>query len=283
MSEVTERFVATLRGMKKEGVISSFRQFALSVDYLPQSVSEIINGRRDVSLEVLRKSIALYNMNPVFLFTGDGPPFITNEVSKDGRFQTIVTDHNHQKKVIFIPKDIQPEYASQMDQSVLLSKQLTIQLPEIIHQKNDYRAFEISGDAMEPILYEGDKVVCSWIEPTLWLKIIRDHYVYVVVTHDNVYVNRIKNQLSDKGQILLCSDNIYYNEIAIQLADIREIWFVRMKISPFLASPKNVKLALHDELDAIQSMLKEQTQTIRILNESLQSSSTTAPNDDTTT
>ena len=106
MSEVTERFVATLRGMKKEGVISSFRQFALSVDYLPQSVSEIINGRRDVSLEVLRKSIALYNMNPVFLFTGDGPPFITNEVSKDGRFQTIVTDHNHQKKVIFIPKDI---------------------------------------------------------------------------------------------------------------------------------------------------------------------------------
>ena len=280
MSIVTERFVETLKIMKQEGHISSYRQFALSVDYLPQSLSEIINGRRDVSLEILRKAIAQYNVNPAYLFNGEGPRFVTVENRAEGRFQTIVIDQNEQEQVMFVPKHDQSIYARQSDQSTILAKFSFIRLPELMNQKNSYRAFEVSGDAMEPILFEGDKVVCSWIESTLWHTVIRDHYVYVVVTHDNVYINRVINRMKEEGHIVLCSDNIYYNDIIISQGDIREIWFIRTKISPFLASPKNVKLALHDELDTIQTMIKEQTQTIRILSETFQQLPNQPQNDD---
>jgi len=55
--------------------VRSSRQFALSLDYLPQSLSEILKGRRDVTLELLRKGVEKYAMNPVYLLTGNGDFF----------------------------------------------------------------------------------------------------------------------------------------------------------------------------------------------------------------
>ena len=53
---VTQRFVKCLKQLKTDGVVRSMRQYALSVDYLPQSLSEILKERRDVTIELLRKS-----------------------------------------------------------------------------------------------------------------------------------------------------------------------------------------------------------------------------------
>lgn len=73
---VTRRFVACHNYLKKEKKIKSSRQFALSLDYLPQSLSEILKGRRDVTIEILRKGVEIYGMNPHFLLTGEGSLFL---------------------------------------------------------------------------------------------------------------------------------------------------------------------------------------------------------------
>jgi len=54
---VTERFIKCHNLLKEENRIRSSRQFALSLDYLPQSLSEILRGRRDVTIELLRKAV----------------------------------------------------------------------------------------------------------------------------------------------------------------------------------------------------------------------------------
>ena len=57
---VTQRFIKCHDKLKEDNRIRSSRQFAMSLDYLPQSLSEIIKGRRDVTIELLRKAIDKY-------------------------------------------------------------------------------------------------------------------------------------------------------------------------------------------------------------------------------
>ena len=85
---VTKRFVECHDELKKEKKIKSSRQFALSLDYLPQSLSEILKGRRDVTLELLRKATEMYNINPNYLFLGEGPKFFGNYGQKKGYYST---------------------------------------------------------------------------------------------------------------------------------------------------------------------------------------------------
>ena len=95
---------------------------------------------------------------------------------------------------------------------------------------------------MEPTLFEGDKVVCSYLEPTLWETSLKDNYVYVIVTRGDVVVKRVTNFIKEEKQIELISDNNFYEPHRINLGDIREIWYVRAKISPFYLHLKTYKL-----------------------------------------
>ena len=72
-SIVTQRFIKCHNQLREDKRVKSSRQFAISLDYLPQSLSEILKGRRDVTIEVLRKAIHKYKLNPTYLFTGEGP------------------------------------------------------------------------------------------------------------------------------------------------------------------------------------------------------------------
>ncbi len=90
-SVITQRFIKCHNTLKEEKRIRSSRQFAISLDYLPQSLSEILKGRRDVTVELLRRSIETYKINPVYVMTGEGPLFMTEDDRQSFRVLTIVT------------------------------------------------------------------------------------------------------------------------------------------------------------------------------------------------
>ena len=115
---------------------------------------------------------------------------------------------------------------------------------------------------MEPTLFEGDKVVCSFLEPTLWESSIKDNYVYVVVTRGDVVVKRVLNFLKEEKQLELISDNNFYESSRVNVGDIREIWYVRAKVSPFLPSPQNIKNYLQDEIRDLKQVINNQSRLI---------------------
>jgi signal peptidase I len=129
-----------------------------------------------------------------------------------------------------------------------------------------HRSFDVAGDSMEPTLFEGDKVICSYLEPTLWETSIKDNYVYVVVTRGDVLVKRITNKIKSDKQLTLISDNAYYEPFDISVGDVREIWYVRAKISPFLPSPQNIQNMLMEEVKELRNTIKEQSRLISNLN-----------------
>lgn len=73
MNTVTKRFLDCFEQLKLTNKVRSGRQFAVSLDYLPQSFSEIVNGRREVTVELLRKATEQYGLNPAYLLMGLEP------------------------------------------------------------------------------------------------------------------------------------------------------------------------------------------------------------------
>ena len=197
-SVVTQRFIKCHDKLKEEKRIRSSRQFAMSLDYLPQSLSEILKGRRDVTIELLRKAIEKYQMNPVYIYTGDGPMFMTEEDHKSFRVLTIVTNGADDERIVHVPIPAQAGYAGEMANPTFVQDLPSFTLPDYKYKVGTHRSFDVAGDSMEPTLFEGDKVVCSFLEPTLWENSIKDNYVYVIVTRGDIVVKRVFNKLKEE-------------------------------------------------------------------------------------
>jgi hypothetical protein len=226
---VSQRFIKCHNKLREEKRVRSSRQFALSLDYLPQSLSEILKGRRDVTIELLRKAIATYKMNPVYIMTGDGPMFMTEETNQSFRVLTTIQTPNEDELIVHVPLPAQSVYASELGDPSFVQDLPTYSLPDYKYKVGTHRSFDVPGDSMEPTLFEGDKVVCSFLEPTLWESGIKDNYAYIIVTRSDVAIRRVRNFISENKELELFADNNFYEPYRVSLSDLREIWYVRAR------------------------------------------------------
>ncbi|NUO03165.1 MAG: peptidase S24 [Saprospiraceae bacterium] len=269
-SIITQRFIKCHDRLREEGRVRSSRQFAMSLDYLPQSLSEILKNRRDVTIELLRKAIEKYKMNPVYVLTGDGPMFMTEEDHKTFRVLTIVTDSKDEERIVHVPVPAQAGYAAEMAGPSFVQDLPSFTLPDYKYKAGTHRSFDVGGDSMEPTLFEGDKVICSYVEPTLWENAVKDNYVYVIVTRGDVLVKRVLNHLKEEKALLLTSDNAFYEPYRVSMNDIREIWFVRAKISPFLPAPQNHQNRIHEEMRELRHTVQQQIKQLDLMHSTIE-------------
>jgi signal peptidase I len=237
----------------------------MQLEYLPQSLSEILKNRRDVTIELIRKAVEIYKMNPVYLFSGEGPLFMKEDDHKNFKVLTIVTDAQNDERIVHVPIPAQAGYASESSDPTFVQELPTYTLPDYKYKVGTHRSFDVSGDSMEPTLFEGDKVVCSYLEPTLWENSLKDSYVYVFVTKGDVLVKRVNNKIRDEKCVTLISDNAYYEPYDVKITEVVEIWYVRAKISPFLPSPSNVKNMIKGEMDELRKTIQNQSRVIENL------------------
>ena len=255
---VTQRFIKCLEKLREDNRVRSSRQFALSLDYLPQSLSEILQGRRDVTIDLVRKSVEVYRFSPMYLFSGEGAMFVTEEDHTGFRLLTIVTDAMEEERIIHVPEPAQAGYAGEKAEPAFIRELPTFSLPDFKFKADIHRSFDVTGDSMEPTLFEGDKVVCSFVEPNLWEGALKNNYVYVVVTRADVLVKRLVNNIRTDRTIELFSDNDFYKAFALPIGDVRELWYARVKISPFLPSPQKILEMTYSELKELRQTMQEQ-------------------------
>jgi len=267
---VTQRFIKCHDKLREDNRVRSSRQFALSLEYLPQSLSEILKGRRDVTIELLRKAVKTYKINPVYIFTGDGPMFMSETAHQNFRVLTIVTNAHDDERIVHVPVPAHAGYAGELTDPGFIQELPTFTLPDYKYKVGTHRSFDVAGDSMEPTLFEGDKVICSFMEPTLWETSLKDNYVYVIVTRADVMVKRVFNHLREEKKVTLHSDNSFFAPFDVGLGDIREIWYVRAKISPFLPAPQNINNYLLDELTELKKTLVQQNNLINDLTSAME-------------
>jgi transcriptional regulator with XRE-family HTH domain len=121
-----------------------------------------------------------------------------------------------------------------------------------------YRAFELSGDSMLPLV-PGTIVVGSYVDQ---LTEIKSGRTYVLVTQtEGVVYKRVFNYLADNGKLYLVSDNQQYKPYEVRGEDVLEIWEAKAFISTDFPNPGDKKKAitledLGDMIRDIQSDLR---------------------------
>ena len=232
-SKVTERFIGCYGEIKAGGRVRSARQFAMSLEFHPQSWNEILKGRRDVTLTLIERAVAEYQFNPMFLYTGEGNAVMQAESRENLRVLTVVTDHDGNENILHVPMKAQAGYATQSGPLETADSLMTYSLPGMEHRFGTFRSFEIEGDSMTPTVQPGEIVICRYIQPDFWEKQIQDDQVFVVVSNDDLVLKRVKNRLSTNEAIHLYSDNEEFEPYLMQKRDIQEMWFVEKVIRCF--------------------------------------------------
>jgi phage repressor protein C with HTH and peptisase S24 domain len=268
VKHVTKRFLDCLSEIQNNGQIKSDRQFAISLDYKPQSFSKIRKGERSVTMDLVRKSAMIYKFNPVYILLGVGDKFMKQD---DSHLVKIAVDDKDNEKILHIPMTAKAGYMDQFNDEQYLENLTAYSLPWSYFQHGTFRSFEIEGDSMEPILQHGEIVICSNVDdPSLWSYNIRSGYVYVIVTQNDIVIKRVINRLPQEGVLELVSDNSQYPPIIVKAEELKEVWYVKMKISSFGHSKLNIREELMTKYSALNETIKTQSKTIERLNKTIE-------------
>ncbi len=275
-TQLTERFISCMNLIKENNDIPSTRQFSKLIDTHPQCISDVITGKREANAVLISKLVEIFEVNANYIFTGKGEPFMddTAEVvvseNTPDPIITVVTDDNGSERIVFVPYAAQAGYPNQFHDPVYMQKLPSFNLPDIRFQTGTHRCFEVSGDSMEPTIFAGEQVVCSFVEKDNWQYSVKSNYVYVIVTQSGIIIKRIVNNISSDRQLEIRSDNSFYDAFNIPIADVKEIWLVTHKISPFMPSPSNIRNALHMEVDNLRMTISDQGKMIQSLNSTIE-------------
>jgi len=261
-NDITKRFIECFRELKELNVIKSDRQFCLNLSYSPQSWLKILKCERDVTLDLLKKAAEIFDFNPEFLITGQGERFRNRD--------SLIEFQAHEeinKTIVHIPITAKAGYADQFNNPVFARELKFYSLPMDYYRHGSFRSFEVEGDSMEPVLNNGEIVVCTKLDDQpLWQNNIKTGYVYVVITQNDIVVKRVINLLKDEKTLQLVSDNTNYPDIIVQQEDIHEIWLEKMKISPFAHYRVNLRQEMIENYSELKKTIKNQSEIIVRLN-----------------
>lgn len=268
-TKLTERFIECINLIKANHNIPSYRRLAKETNIHHQCFSDLSRGIRDVSLDMIHKLASAYEVDTNYILTGKGNPLLEEKkstLSVQDPIIAVVTNDAGKEKIVHVPYPAQAGYVDQFLDPLYLKELPTFNLPESRFSTGTYRCFDVSGDSMEPALFSGEKVICSFVDPENWSGNVRTNYVYVLVTDSGLVVKRIINKIDSEECLIIRSDNSFYEEYKLPISKVKEIWQVSHKLSPFMPSPSNIRNGLHMDVDNLRQTISEQGKIIQSLN-----------------
>jgi transcriptional regulator with XRE-family HTH domain/signal peptidase I len=249
---------------------------AMRLDLSRGYLNNIEAGRRGVSIELAMYLVESLGVEPNYILTGKGPMFHNGKkqdaetaetanlsanpsanqsssdktkgtnfliVEKGGQYnaspRVLVTtvDSAGRDNISLVDTRVAAGYAhGGFFEPEFMRKLPAFSLPDSAYRNGTFRAFQVSGDSMQPTLYEGDWVICRFVDN--WAREITDSYVHVVVTEERPVVKRLLNRLNERGQLTLQSDNIAYPAQFIDANTVREVWVAVGRLSRQFTNPR---------------------------------------------
>lgn len=165
---VTQRFVTVYNQLINDKKVHGMSDFANKIDYSVQSLNEILKKRRDVPIEVLRKTLNLFNeINSDWLFTGNGVSISDNSINTGN------SSSNNSNSVNIANGSSFTNFSLSINQLEHERDNLQHQIELLTAQTNTFKA-EIDGQRKE---IEGYKREISALKDQLTLK---DEIIYML-------------------------------------------------------------------------------------------------------
>lgn len=254
-NEVTIRFLKCHDEIMRRNMEKSTRQFAKALDTYPQSINNIINGERNATVGMITALIKYYGVSSEYLMTGNGDIF---------------QEPQREDRILYVPYAAHAGYSDQFFDGGNQEDAMRFSIPGYNPTGGEHRCFVVSGDSMEPTLYGSDRIICSLVASDNLYSNLRDNYVYVVITHNEILVKRVVNKLRIDGTLVLSSDNDFYADTILDGNELKEVWLVNMKLSHFMPDPKHIRNGFYDEISDLKSNIKNQQEHIAVLNKSIE-------------
>ncbi|MBK9272589.1 MAG: LexA family transcriptional regulator [Saprospiraceae bacterium] len=251
---VSQRFIECYHELLETNLVKSARQFALSLEVLPQTMHEILKGRRDVNVELIQKAVEIFQVNPSFLFQGIRPLFLGYDSSQNFKILTIFSDRKGKESIVHVPVAAQAGYPGLGSDPLFIDELPKYSLPDLkFTSDGTLRSFEVSGESMSPTIEHGDLIICRYLHPFYWENQLKNGPIYVIITQQDVLVKRVSNLLRSEKKLLLYSDNVGFGSYSIPGPEIKEIWHVCAKISTKLDLPTISENSSNEQLKSIIS------------------------------
>lgn len=225
------------------------------------AISSYEDGRAEPKLMLIDKIAQYFQVSLDQLLNVDLARMSDEEINKQKEISKYTTAHNmrilaitldkeNNENIELVPERARAGYSQGYSDPEYLSSLPRYQLPFLPKGKT-YRAFEISGDSMLPLLPQSiviGEYMTNWNE-------LRDGQVCIVVgRNEGIVLKKVFNRIQTRGTLLLKSTNINYKPYEIPVNDVLEIWRFSAYISREF--PEEVH-SLHELKQAFERLEEE--------------------------
>jgi transcriptional regulator with XRE-family HTH domain len=135
----------------------------------------------------------------------------------------ITVDVNNKENIELVSQKASAGYLAGYQDTEYIKELPKISIP-VLPKNRTYRAFEIQGDSMLPVL-PGSIIFGEYHDD---VAAIKNGKPYILVTrHDGIVFKRVFNFSDRDGKLLLVSDNRNYEPYTVEAEDVLEIWSAR--------------------------------------------------------
>lgn len=242
---------SNLRFLRKQKNITQ-NDLADQLNVQRTMISAYEDGRSEPKLVTLQKLGELLEVGVEELLEHDIEKLGRKAIQKRGiNILTIATDEKDQENITLVGQKASAGYLNGYADPEYMETLPQFHLPNLSRQAT-YRAFELSGDSMLPLI-PGTIVIGGYVDQ---LNQIKSGKTYVLVTQtEGVVYKRVFNYLAENGKLFLVSDNEHYKPYEVRGEDVLEIWEAKAFISTDFPNPGDKKKPL--TLDDLGEMIRD--------------------------
>jgi len=215
-------------------------------------------GRAEPSVDKLLSFSEVFNVSVDDLVGLD----LAKEEAGASRFKilSITVGDDSKENIELVPQKAAAGYLNGYSDPEFIKDLPRFRLP-FLSDNATYRAFEISGDSMLPIL-PGTIIIGQYVENT---DDIRNGKTYMLITKkEGVVFKRVFNYINEKGKLFLVSDNKQYSPYEVDADEVLEIWSTKAYISVEFPDPPSDRPDISvDELASIVMDLKKEVSRLK--------------------
>ncbi len=223
------RFLRNARGMTQT-------ELADQLGVQRTMISAYEDGRSEPKL------MALAKMSEIFSVSAD--ELLYHDIQLKGRramqekpmkILTIAVDEQDNEQITMVGQKASAGYLNGFADREYMEALPQFRLPNLSTNQT-YRAFEISGDSMLPLV-SGTLIIGSYVDK---LSALKSGKTYILVTvSEGVVYKRLFNYLEENGKLFLVSDNDQYKPYEVKGEDVLEAWEAKAFISTDFPNPKD--------------------------------------------
>lgn len=207
--------------------------FAAEIGITQTSLSQIESGKNGISYDVYKAIIHRFKVDPFWLMEGIGEMFRTEASQRTSSALPLVVTvgEDGDENIVVVDRKAAAGYLQGVHDPTYFEKLPAFRIPGLYGRT--YRAFEVTGESMQPGIRSGDLLVGGYEES---LTHVRSNDVYIVVLQDGSIVAKRMRPL--QGQAYeLSSDNVEFAPYTITATDIAQLWHVDARITRQIDGP----------------------------------------------